>query len=356
MPAALRDRVKALAAEAGFDFCGITRPRVAARDAAALRAWVDAGHHADMWWMAEEERLARRMRPASLLDGVRSVICVAMRYTPPQPATTDGQPRGIVAAYAWGSDYHKVMKRRLRRLARALDRLLGRHDQRIFVDTAPVLEHALAASAGIAWQGKHSLSLNRTGGSWLLLGELFTTAELPCDPPATHHCGSCRACIDACPTGAIVAPFVVDARRCIAWLTIEYDGPIPPPLRPLLGRRIFGCDDCQTVCPWNRAVAAPHPDLLAPKNENRAPLLTELLTLDEAGFRIRFRGTPLRRGGRIRLVRNACIAAGNSGDRRLIPPLRALLRDEAPLLREHAAWALERITRPEPESPAPADP
>ena len=337
----LSAEVKRLARAAGFDDCGITRPALDARDVDGLRRWVAAGMYADMAWMAEPERLARRSNPRSLLADVRSVICVGLRYTPPRAPTADGC--GVISAYALGDDYHIVMKKRLKRLARALDRLLGAHDQRVFVDTAPVLEHALAASAGVGWQGKHSLTLNRDGGSWLLLGELFTTAELDCDPPASDHCGSCSACIDGCPTGAIVAPFVVDARRCISWLTIEYGGVIPRHLRPLIGNRVFGCDDCQLVCPWNRKASTVGSDLLRPRADNRAPPLRELLTLDAATFHARFRNTPVKRTGRARLVRNAAVAAGNSGDRSLVPALVRLLEEPEALIRLHAVWALIQL-------------
>jgi len=262
----LTEDVKRLAYRAGFDYCGITRPQISERDTAALKHWLAAGMHADMAWMAEPVRLARRCDPESMLTAVRSVVCVGMRYAPPAPSVDEGC-RGTISSYAVGDDYHDVMKKRLKCLARDLDQLLGKHDQRVFVDTAPVLEHALAASGGIGWQGKHSLTLNRHGGSWLLLGELFTTAELSLDVPSENHCGSCTFCIDVCPTGAIVAPFVIDSRRCISWLTIEYDGVIPRDLRPLMGAHIFGCDDCQSVCPWNKKSIATVSDLLHPRTE-----------------------------------------------------------------------------------------
>ncbi|MDX8401897.1 MAG: tRNA epoxyqueuosine(34) reductase QueG, partial [Mariprofundaceae bacterium] len=309
---------------------------------------IAAGFHAGMSWMAESSRLFRRKHPEAMLDGVRCVISLALPYMPPPYALADAlsaKGKGIIAAYAFGEDYHEVMKKRLKRLARALDELLGPHDQRVFVDTAPVLESALAASGGLGWQGKHALNLHRDFGSWFLLGEIFTTADIPPDKPATAHCGSCTACIDACPTEAIVAPGMVDARRCISWLTIEHRGWIPRALRARLGNRIYGCDDCQLVCPWNRkaAPAPPADDLLKPRGENILPDLASLLALDDAAFRARFRKSPVKRTGRDAFVRNCCIAAGNSGDTRLIAPLLARLEDTSPLVRGHAAWALARL-------------
>ncbi|MDX8409823.1 MAG: tRNA epoxyqueuosine(34) reductase QueG [Mariprofundales bacterium] len=344
MPACSTDpltaNIKRLADEAGFDYCGISRPKVSERDSSALQQWVEAGMHADMAWMAEPLRLARRQAPQTMLAGIRSVISVGLRYTPPLPAPAADATPGIISAYAAGDDYHIVMKKRLKQLARALDQRLGQHDQRLFVDTAPVLEHALAAAGGIGWQGKHTLTLNRHGGSWMLLGELFTTAKLVPDAPATNHCGSCNACITSCPTNAIVAPFVVDARRCISWLTIEYDGVIPLHLRPAMGGRIYGCDDCQMVCPWSGKAEHLSHDLLQPRPENIAPPLTEILQLDETRFHQRFRKSPIKRSGRTRLLRNACVAAGNSGDKATISPLLELLTDPQPLIRSHAIWAL----------------
>ncbi len=337
-------RVKQLAQQHGFDHCGITRPEITDRDARALNAWIAAGMHADMAWMAETTRMQRRLAPKSMLDGVQSVISVAMRYTPPAPPP-DRLPRGRVSAYAVGRDYHDVMKQRLKQLARALDELLGWHDQRVFVDTAPVLEHTLAGSASVAWQGKHSLSLNRTSGSWFLLGELFTTARLPSDAPSSAHCGSCTACMEGCPTRAIVAPYVVDSRRCIAWLTIEYSGIIPRDLRPLMGNRIYGCDECQAVCPWNRTPPPLPRDLLEPDHAREHPLLSEVIDMDEDKFRHRFRGSPIRRSGRLRLIRNAIVAAGNSRNSELIPPLLRRLHDPDAGLRLHAVWALARLHR-----------
>jgi len=290
-----------------------------------------------------------------MLQDVRSVITVAMPYTPPAYSLDEAchaKQQGVISAYAHGDDYHDVMKKRLKALAAELDVMLGKHDQRVFVDTAPVLEHALAEAAGLGWQGKHSLTIDRKIGSWFLLGEIFTTADIAVDEPAINHCGSCSACIDVCPTKAIVAPYVVDARLCISYLTIEFDGFIPRPLRPLMGNRIYGCDDCQMVCPWNEHVSkAPlvlndlqcSDDLLKPRRENYLPDLASLLRLDADGFRKLFRKSPIKRTKRAGLLRNVCIAMGNSGDAVFADGLLQALADDEALIRGHAAWALGRL-------------
>jgi len=231
-------------------------------------------------------------------------------------------------------------------MARELDELLGKHDQRVFNDTAPVLEHALAEAAGLGWQGKHSLTIHRELGSWFLLAEIFTTAEIEPDEAADNHCGTCTACIDICPTRAIVAPYVVDARLCISYLTIEYSGFIPRELRILMGNRIYGCDDCQMICPWNSEISgrkSGNDDLLKPRGENHLPDLARLLRLDDEGFRRRFRKSPVKRTRRGGLLRNVCIAMGNSGHAAFIPDLIAVLADQEPLIRAHAAWALAQL-------------
>ncbi len=353
------DQLKALihvkASGYGFKLCRVTRPHVSGLHEKALQDWVDTGMQGDMGWMAEDVRLQRRKSPESMLEGVRSIITVAMPYTAPgysldeACAATDS---GVITAYAHGYDYHDVMKKRLKAMAADLDGLLGKHHQRVFVDTAPVLEHALAESAGLGWQGKHSLTIHRDLGSWFLLGEIFTTAEIEADEPAINHCGTCSACMDVCPTKAIIAPYVVDARLCISYLTIEFDGFIPRHLRPLMGNRIYGCDDCQMVCPWN-SYAASQPimindlqtDPLEPRGENHLPDLASLLRLDEDGFRQRFRKSPVRRTRRRGLLRNVCIAMGNSGQTGFIDDLVQVLGDNESLIRGHAAWALGQLTR-----------
>ncbi len=340
------ERIGKLARDHGFELCRITKPAIEPRYLECYETWLAAGMQGEMGYMAESTRVERRRRPSTMLDGVRSVICVAMRYSPP-PYTLDNanarRRNGVIAAYAHGHDYHDVMKKRLKALARDLDALLGAHDQRVYVDTAPVLEHALAESSGLGWQGKHSLTIHRDFGSWFLLGELFTTADLAADAPASQHCGSCTACLDLCPTRAIVAPYLVDARLCISYLTIEYRGHIPHRLRPMFGNRVYGCDDCQLVCPWNGKAKAPDDDILSPRGENILPDLASLLQLDDTAFRKRFSKSPVKRTGRVAFVRNVCIAAGNSGYADLIPVLESLSDDESPLVRAHAFWALARL-------------
>jgi len=350
----LKALIHAKASEYGFRLCRVARPEVGRSHGEALQNWVEAGMHGDMDWMAEDVRLQRRKSPESMLEGVQSIITVAMPYTAPrysleEACTVTGS--GVITAYAHGDDYHEVMKKRLRALAAELDVLMGKHDQRVFVDTAPVLEHALAESAGLGWQGKHSLTIHRQLGSWFLLGEIFTTAEIEPDEPATNHCGTCSACMDICPTKAIIAPYVVDARLCISYLTIEFDGFIPRHLRPLMGNRIYGCDDCQIVCPWNsHAASLPTTsddlriDPLKPRGENHLPDLASLLRLDDDGFRQRFRKSPVRRTRRRGLLRNVCIAMGNSGHAAFVDNLVRVMIDDEPLIRGHAAWALGQLT------------
>jgi len=346
----LKENIRERAAGYGFALCHVTQPDVGALHAEALQRWCDAGMQGDMAWMGEVVRLERRKTPESMLEGVKSIITVAMPYTAPAYGLEEAsaaKESGVITAYAHGDDYHDIMKKRLKALALELDEMLGVHDQRVFVDTAPVLEHALADASGLGWQGKHTLTIDRKLGSWFLLGEIFTTAEIEPDESATNHCGSCTACIDVCPTQAIVAPFVVDARLCISYLTIEFDGFIPSQLRPLMGNRIYGCDDCQMVCPWNGHVSKDKPlidDLLMPKGENNLPDLASLLRLDDEGFRIRFRRSPIKRTKRRGLLRNVCIAMGNSGMTTFVPALLDVLDDHEALIRGHAAWALARLT------------
>jgi len=339
----LRESIRQCAYQHGFDLCHFSQPVIATQDCQALEYWLDANMHADMAWMAEASRLERRKQPASMMDNVQTVISLAMRHTPPSYSLEDANSsstQGTIASYAHGEDYHDIMKKRLKALARDLDALLGKHEQRVYVDTAPVLEHALAASAGLGWQGKHTLTIQRQYGSWMMLGELFTSAKIPVDEPASEHCGSCTACMDICPTQAIVAPYVVDANLCISYLTIEYKGFIPHKLRPLMGNHIYGCDDCQAICPWNHKAEIPDSDLLTPRGENILPELASLLHLDEEAFRERFRKSPVKRTGRAALLRNVCIAMGNSGNIEFIPLLLKILHDHEPLIRGHAVWAL----------------
>jgi len=345
-PIKLKDLVRAKALEHGFELCRFVKPDVCEPHLSGYQAWVDAGMHGEMDWMAEEGRMARRKRPDSMLADVQTVITLATRHMPPPYSLEHAeseQGRGVIASYAHGDDYHGVVKKHLKALAHDLDALLGVHAQRVYVDTAPVLEHALAEYAGLGWQGKHSLTINRELGSWMMLGEVFTTAKIEPDAPAENHCGTCTVCMDICPTGAIVAPYVVDARLCVSYLTIEFGGFIPHKLRPLMGNHIFGCDDCQMVCPWNRHAHAPDPNLLAPRTENLLPELANLLQLDDKAFLQRFRKSPVKRTGRAGLLRNVCIAIGNSGDANFVPVLTDALMDTEALIRGHAAWALGQL-------------
>ena len=337
-----KQTIRTLAQTHGFTLCAFTRPQIDPTDQAALDRWIDANMYGDMDYMAEEVRTFRRKNPADMLDNIQTVISLGMPYSAPDDKKATPQ-QGVIASYARGDDYHELMKKKLKALARDLDVLLGEHGQRVYVDTAPVLEHALAAKGGLAWQGKHTLSINREYGSWFFLAELFTTANIEPDTEATLHCGTCTDCIPACPTGAIVAPYVVDARLCISYLTIEFKGFIPEKLRKPMGNRIFGCDDCQTVCPWNNKVEAPEVDFLKPREDTFLPELAKLLALDDDGFRQMFRKSAIKRTKRAGLLRNVCIAMGNSGDAAFVPQLLDALNDDEPLIRGHAVWALKQL-------------
>ena len=296
-----------------------------------------------MAWMADE----RRRDPRRLWPEVRSVILLGMNYGPEHDplAVLARRDRAAISVYAQGDDYHELIKPRLKTIARwLLDRAGG--DVKVFVDTAALMEKPLAQAAGIGWQGKHTNIVSRTRGSWLFLGAIMTTLELPADPAEIDHCGSCRACLDACPTAAFPAPYRLDARRCISYLTIEHKGPIPRDLRPLMGNRIYGCDDCLAVCPWNKFAQAGRETKLAARAELQAPALAELARLDDAGFRALFRKSPVKRIGRDRFVRNVLIAIGNSGDAALAGEAGRLLGDASPLVRGAAIWALRRLCPP----------
>jgi epoxyqueuosine reductase len=331
------------ARELGFCAFGIAPADAAPASAARLREWLDRGAHGEMIWM--EETAERRSRPTSLWPDVKSVISLGMSYAPATDplALADHPDRGRISVYAQGGDYHDTIKKALKHLARwMVDQVPS--ELKVFVDTAPVMEKPLAEAAGLGWQGKHTNLVSREDGSWLFLGAIFTTLEL--EPNVAHaaRCGSCTRCLDACPTGAFPAPFQIDARRCISYLTIENKGPIPLEFREAMGNRIYGCDDCLAVCPWNRfAQAARANAAFAPRAELTAPALADLLALDDPGFRQIFSGSPIKRIGRNRMVRNAAIAAGNSGLSDLIPPLRRLVHDEDPVVAEAAAWALDRL-------------
>jgi len=339
----LKARIFDKAAELGFCAWGIARADAAPEAGERLREWLAAGNHGEMGWM--EARAEQRASPEGLWPEAKSVIALAMSYAPANDplALADAKDRGRISVYAQGSDYHKVVKKALKAMGRWLADEAG-CQLKVFVDTAPVMEKPLSAAAGIGWQGKHSNLLNREHGSWLFLGVIYTTLELEPDEPAVPHCGSCTACIDACPTGAIVAPNLVDARRCISYLTIEHAGPIPHEFREALGNRIYGCDDCLAVCPWNRfASAAQANKAFAPRPELVAPALADLLALDDAGFRELFSGSPIKRIGVARMTRNCLIAAGNSGDAALRPAVERHLASEDPVVADAAKWALGRL-------------
>jgi epoxyqueuosine reductase len=299
-----------------------------------------------MGWM--EETRERRARPRALWPEVRSVVMFGLNYGPDEDprALQAKRSHGAISVYARNRDYHDVIKGRLKEIATRFAARAG-EDVKVFVDTAPVMEKPLAQAAGLGWQGKHTNLLSRTHGSWLFLGSLFTTADLQLDEPEVDHCGSCRACLDACPTDAFPAPYRLDARRCISYLTIEHKGPIDPDLRPLIGNRIYGCDDCLAACPWNKFAVSASEMKLKAREDLKEPSLSFLLSLDDAAFRAFFSGSPVKRIGRDRFVRNVLIAAGNSQDATLIEPCLTLSRDPSPTVRGMAVWALRRLMRPE---------
>ncbi|WP_037489062.1 tRNA epoxyqueuosine(34) reductase QueG [Sphingobium indicum] len=340
----LETRLKAQAAALGFAVCAIAPADVAPQAGQRLGEWLDAGHHGDMLWMAE--RAGQRGSPRDLWPDVRSVVMLGMSYAPGRDplALADVGDRARISVYAQGKDYHDVVKKGLKALARWLvEQQPGA--LKVFVDTAPVMEKPLAQGAGLGWQGKHSNLVSRQHGSWLFLGAIYTEIALQPDAPEIDHCGSCTACQTACPTDAFPSPYVVDARRCISYLTIEHKGPIPHELREGIGNRIYGCDDCLAVCPWNKfAESAAANKAFVGRAELAAPAIADLLALDDAAFREIFSGSPIKRIGRNRMVRNAAIAAGNSGDARLLGRLQALAGDDDPVVAEAAIWAIGRLS------------
>ena len=344
-PRALARDIKVWGRDLGFQQVGIAGTDLSLAEA-RLEAWLAAGHHGEMDFMQRHGR--RRSRPAELVPGTQSVICVRMDYLPEPHAAMESAltdpARAFVSRYALGRDYHKLLRARLQRLAERIAAAIGPFGYRVFVDSAPVLEKPLAALAGLGWIGKHTNLINARAGSWFFLGELYTDLDLPRDDPAEDHCGRCQACIDICPTRAIVAPYVLDARLCISYLTIEHPGSIPEPLRPLLGNRIYGCDDCQLVCPWNRFAHLTTESDLAPRQGLDSATLSALFAWDEATFLARTEGSAIRRIGHERWLRNLAVALGNGPASE--PVLRALTaRGDHPsaVVREHVAWALERL-------------
>ncbi len=341
--------IEAQAYALGFCAFGVAPASEDAARAARLDDWLGEGMHGSMTWM--QDRAHHRRSPQGLWPEVRSVIALGMSYAPSaDPLALANRPEiARISTYAQGADYHDTVKKALKHLARwilaeADKRGLGPAGVKVFTDTAPVMEKPLAAAAGLGWQGKHTNMVSREHGSWLFLGEIYTTLELGASDPARDRCGSCRACQDACPTGAFPSPYRLDARRCISYLTIEHKGPIPEELRGALGNRIYGCDDCLAVCPWNKfaSVAHGHRNFL-PRGELAAPELADLLTLDDAGFRRLFSGSPIKRIGRNRFVRNCLYAAGNSGRGELLAQVEPLLGDDDPVVAEAARWAKARL-------------
>ncbi len=322
----------------------MTRPDAIPQAGHRLRQFLAEGAHGDMDWMATTAE--RRESPNALWREVRSVIMLGLNYGPTHDplAILQRHDRGAISVYAQGSDYHDVIKPRLKSLARWLVAQAG-GDAKVFVDTAAVMEKPLAAAAALGWQGKHTNLVSRQFGSWLFLGAIFTTLDLPPDPPEADHCGNCRACLDVCPTAAFPAPYRLDARRCISYLTIEHKGPIPRELRAAIGNRIYGCDDCLAVCPWNKFAQAGREAKLAARDELQMPRLADLSRLDDAAFRALFAKSPVKRTGRDRFVRNVLIAIGNSGDASLAGAAEARLADASPLVRGAAVWALGRLDR-----------
>jgi epoxyqueuosine reductase len=343
-PAALAGRIRGWARELGFQAIGFAGTDLGPAETRLLQ-WLAAGHHGEMRWMARHG--SRRSRPAELVPGTLTVISARMDYLPPSgsaPADVIADPTlGYVSRYALGRDYHKVLRRRLARLARRIAEAVGPFGHRVFVDSAPVLEKPLAERAGLGWIGKHTNLLSREAGSWFFLGEIYTDLALPLDTPAADHCGRCTACIEACPTGAIVAPYRLDARRCIAYLTIELEGAIPPALRTAIGNRVYGCDDCQLVCPWNRFARPTVEADFLPRHGLDAPRLVELLAWSEDEFLQRTTGSPLRRLGHERWLRNVAVALGNAPTGpEVVTALRRRFRHPSALVREHVRWALQR--------------
>lgn len=335
-------RLLAKAFEAGFDGMGIACVDELPDLREALECFVEAGRHGDMGWL--EEHLDRRSHPTGLWPDVRSVIMLGMNYGPdldPLEALHE-KSNGAISVYAKGKDYHTIINKRLKQVAGWLYRETG-EEVKIFVDTAPVTEKPLAASAGLGWQGKHSNIVSRQFGSWLFLGAIFTTAQLSSTVEESDHCGGCSRCLDICPTEAFIGPYQLDARRCISYLTIEYKGHIDLELREKMGNHIFGCDDCLAVCPWNKFAQRAREQRFHPRTECDNPPLSDLLELDDAAFRERFKGTPIKRAGRDCFVRNVLIACGHSQDVCLVEKIIPRLRDEAPVVRAMAVWALSRL-------------
>ena len=339
----LKRSIRQLGIESGFDIVRVTTADAFTRDEAAAIKRIRDGHMDGFSWYTEE-RVRRANRPQELLEGAQSVISLALSYNTGEPDYPDAQPLGKIARYAWGDDYHDVIKKRLREFASKLPEITGHPVKtRIFVDDGPMNDRAAAARAGIGWFGKNTNVLTPTHGSWVFLAQVITDIPLEPDAPLKKTCGQCSLCIPACPTGAIVAPYVIDNKRCISYLTIELRGAIPRKLRPLVGDWVFGCDICQDVCPVNRKAQGSLEPAFRQRHDFAAPALIPLLELDQPAFSARFRRSPIKRAKRIGLQRNVCVALGNIGDPVAVPALAKTLSHESSLVRQHAAWALGRI-------------
>ncbi|WP_407160723.1 tRNA epoxyqueuosine(34) reductase QueG [Bradyrhizobium sp. STM 3557] len=345
-PAELKAALIETAHALGFDQLGVTRPEATAERAQYFLDFIASGGHGDMDWLAREPQ--RRTDPRTLWSEVRSVIMLGVNYGPDEDplAVLQARSHGAISVYARGDDYHDVIKKQLKALARWLVATAS-CDVKVFIDTAAVMEKPLSQAAGIGWQGKHTNLVSRGFGSWLFLGAIYTTLGLPCDTPEIDHCGSCRACLESCPTAAFPAPYQLDARRCISYLTIENKGPIPHEFRKAMGNRIYGCDDCLAACPWNKFAQEGREAKLAARDALRAPSLADLAGLDDPAFRALFSKSPVKRVGRDRFIRNVLIAIGNSDDPTLVASAERLLADPSPLVRGAAVWALAQLLPPE---------
>jgi epoxyqueuosine reductase len=341
MPSA-RDAIRDLALAQGFDAVGFAPAAAGARAGEGLKAFLAAGHHGDMGWL--EARAAERADPQTLWPEAKSAVALGLSYAPADDPLTalERHDRGTISVYAQNDDYHDVIKKRLKSIGRDVVKTFG-GDVKVFVDTAPVMEKPLAETAGLGWQGKHTNLVSREHGSWLFLGVILTTLDLEPSAREDDHCGTCNRCLDVCPTKAFPAPYKLDARRCISYLTIEHKGPIPRELREAMGNRIYGCDDCLAVCPWNKFAAAAREAAFFPRVELKAPRLANLAALDDKAFREVFKASPIKRIGRDRFVRNVLVAIGNSGDMTLGPSAEPHLADPSPLVRGAAVWALSRL-------------
>ncbi len=341
-PADIRARIKAEARAVGFDAFGVTTADLDEAFAQRLRTFVGEGRHGTMQWM--EDRLHHRENPKNLWPDARSAIMLGVNYGPKDDPRLllNATDYGNISVYARGKDYHDIIKKRLKALARWMVETYG-GELKVFVDTAPVAEKPLAAAAGLGWQGKHTNMVSNEWGSWLFLGAIFTTLDLPCDDPHRDQCGSCQSCLDACPTDAFPAPYEIDARRCISYLTIEHKGPVEEEFRRAMGNRIYGCDDCLAACPWNKFASISSEAAFHARVELGAPALDDLVDLDDTGFRQVFSGSPIKRIGRDRFVRNVLYAIGNSGDARYLSKARELTSDDSDVVSDAARWAAREL-------------